>query len=152
MQNVHITAPPYGYSAGDPVYFTIRARNTCGWSEWKYPKLELECVNCGYFMMSVYPNPADSYVELALTENGDKTELKTPSSTHQVKIQKNKDYSLNSFDNISVQIIDVDGNTRKSTPMKNSKMKIDTRDLEEGNYFLHIKTEKNIYKQQLIIK
>jgi len=102
--------------------------------------------------MSVYPNPADSYVELALTENGDKTELKTPSSTHQVKIQKNKDYSLNSFDNISVQIIDVDGNTRKSTPMKNSKMKIDTRDLEEGNYFLHIKTEKNIYKQQLIIK
>lgn len=152
MQDVQITAPPYGYSPGDPVYISISARNTCGWSEWKYPKLELECVNCGYFIMSVYPNPADSYVELTLTENREETGLNTSSETHQVKIQKNKDYSFNSLDNISVQIFDEDGNIRKTTLLKSSKIKFDTRDLEAGKYYLHIKTDENVYKQQLIIK
>jgi len=154
MQDVQILAPPYGYSVGDPVYITVRARNTCsGWGDWKYPKLELEAVNCGYFMMTMSPNPADTYVELLFAETKVTTEDLTNSNEPNSKSIFNKDKSAKDggLGNYLVQILDGSGKVRKSSNVIDKKIRFETKDLEAGTYYVHIMDGDKVYKQQLII-
>ncbi|MCY1721528.1 T9SS type A sorting domain-containing protein [Prolixibacteraceae bacterium Z1-6] len=154
MQDVQITAPGYGYSIGDRVYFTIRARNRCGWGEWKYPKLELEAVNCNMYMMTVSPNPADSYINVSFADSELSTEEQSgESSINQIvsskKVRKSKTGVMEEY---LVQILDKNGTVRKSVHSKAMNLNIDTHDLEPGTYFLHLNWNNEVVKQQLIIQ
>jgi len=55
------------------------------------------------------------------------------------------------LDEYLIQILDKNGTIRKSTQSNSMKLNIPTRDLEPGNYFLHLTTGAEVYKQQLII-
>jgi len=50
-----------------------------------------------------------------------------------------------------VQILDKNGNIRKSTEANSKNVKIETDDLEAGTYYLHLTIGGETYKQQLII-
>ena len=153
MQDVLITAPMYGYSTGDPVYFTIRGRNRCGWGEWKYPKLELEAVNCGMFMMTVSPNPADTYINISISDLDLSAEKQTSelSSNRNISLKKVKESENGVIDEYLVQILDKNEIIRKSVQSKTLNLNIDTRDLEPDTYFLHVTWNGELVKQQLII-
>jgi hypothetical protein len=153
MQDVLITAPMYGYSTGDPVYFSIRGKNRCGWGEWKYPKLELEAVNCGLFMMTVSPNPADTYVNISFSDLDLSAEKQTSelSSNRNISLKKVKETKNGVIDEYLVQILDKNGVIRKLVQTKTLNLNIDTRDLEPDTYFLHVTWNGELIKQQLII-
>ena len=95
-------------------------------------------------MMS--PNPADTYVELTFVKEDDIT-----SSKNKVKIKKNKKSKDGDLEEYLVQILDKDGIIRKSVQSKSMNLNISTRDIEPGNYFLHVSFGSETYKQQLII-
>ncbi|MCE4563216.1 T9SS type A sorting domain-containing protein [Maribellus sp. CM-23] len=154
MEDVQISAPMYGYSVGNTVYFTIRAKNSCGWSEWKYPKLELQAVNCGMFMMTLSPNPADTYVNVSLSDANLTTEMQSDESSkkHKISFKKSKEADNEISEEYLVQILDKNGTVRKSLRSKSLSVNIDTNDLESGTYFLHLSFNKEVVKQQLIIK
>ncbi len=152
MENVQITAPPFGYYVGDPIYFTIRARNQCGWSNWKYPKLELECISCGYYLMTLFPNPADTYVELSFEPLfSNNLEIDKTLSNDRV-INKSNFTEEKNFSSFTIHILDNQGVIRKDVKLKSNKLRIEIKDLEAGTYYIHIITDENTYKQQLIIK
>ena len=155
MQDVLITAPPYGYSVGDPVYITVRAKNSCssGWSDWKYPKLQLNAVNCGSFMMVIAPNPADTYVELSFIDIETTFDKNiNQDTTNYTKVKKDKTEKNGGLENSLIQILDSKGTIRKTSQVNDKKVRIETQDLAPGTYYIHLLMKDKIYKQQLLIK
>lgn len=152
MQDVQITAP-YGAYVGDPVYFTIRAKDSCDWGDWKYPKLELEAVNCGMMMMTMSPNPADTYVTLSFE---DETEIGMLSvetiDRNKIQVKKPKKSKKGEVGEYLIQILDKEGVIRKSVKSSAKRHTVEVNDLKPGTYFLHLTCNKEIYKQQLIIR
>lgn len=98
---------------------------------------------CGGYFMTMSPNPADYYVEITFEE-----ESETMNKEDKIKVSKNKYGELGSY---RVQIIDKEGNILKEIKSNKLKSTINIRDLRTGTYFLHLITEDEIYKQQLII-
>ena len=117
--------------------------NTCCGSNSKIKIGYLPSGYCGGYYMVISPNPAETYIELSFTETNDE-EI----SKDKVKIKKNKDGELGSY---TIQIIDKNGYKIKSINGNGFNTRIDVRELIPDTYFLHLITDKEVYKQQIII-
>lgn len=107
----------------------------------------------GFFMMTMFPNPADTYVELSFTES--RTTLGVSKVLVQynsnIIIEKDKTAKDGGLGNYLVQILDGSGKIRKSSNIIDKKVRFETRDLEAGIYYVHVMGGGKVYKQQLII-
>jgi subtilisin family serine protease len=120
--------------------YTIQAKITteCGiaWSEPFYvnPYQEEDPWE-DYYMYSLYPNPSDN--ELTVEYVGKDKSVKGP-------IKKE----------VSVLLLDAKAQILKSgsTGSDKNKITINTADVAEGTYYLHIKEGKKVYKRQILIK
>ncbi|MBS1572584.1 MAG: zinc-dependent metalloprotease [Bacteroidetes bacterium] len=117
--------------------FKVRAKNSCGWSEWyELPEFEISLLQSTTMknsnnIFSIYPNPASDIVYI---------EQKNPN-----KIQKNDKL-------IDVEILDLTGNTKIKTKLNSNKTEIKTNHLEKGVYIINIYIDNKIEKHQVIIK
>ncbi len=126
----------------------VRAHNQCGWSYWAYENFSV-INNCGgYYMMNMYPNPADSYVELIFIDDSTSS-LDEELKENKIKIRKKNNIAE---DDILIEILDKDARVRKSVQTNNLNVNIPTKDLEAGTYFMHVTIGHETYKQQLIIQ
>lgn len=127
----------------------VRARNECGWSYWAHKTFSV-IDNCGgFFMMVIFPNPADTYVELSFIEDSTPI-LREHVEKNQIKFKKkNRDSEVEEF---LIQILDKNATVRKSVQTNKLKINIPTNDLEPSTYFIHVTIGVETYKQQLIIK
>jgi hypothetical protein len=152
-QGTSATIYPYGYAYQYATIYPndyssfgleIRARNACGWSEWS--RMWVTAINCSSYYMIMSPNPADSYVELNFIE-----EKEVKDKTNKMEIKKDEKSSDGNMNEYLIQILDKNGTVRKSVQSNSLKINISTRDLEPGNYFLHLIIGEDVYKQQLLI-
>jgi|GEM_PF-662882 len=142
-QNVQLTAPYYGYD--NPVSFTVRARNQCGWGNYLAPAIILNGVSCGGYYLVASPNPAGSYIELTLIPEADVSEV-----AGKTKIEQTG--SNNGFGNYQIQLWSEQGGLLKTVQSDQLKLNLSVRDLPEGKYYLHLLKDGNIYKHQLLIQ
>lgn len=110
---------------------------------------------CGGYYMAMSPNPANTYVELSFTELIEepmttlaKSSNETISSNEEI-IKKNE---FGELGNYTIEILDKNGTIWKSVQSSNLNERIEIRDLRPGIYFVHIITDKEVYKRQLLVK
>lgn len=129
---------PYFYNYKD-IY--VRAENTCGESGWHTERF----YPFEYYYFSIFPNPASDYVELAI-----ESKEEAANKTSKVKIAKIKD--KDGFGEYTIEVWSKAGGKLKNITSKDKYLQLSTRDLLPGIYFVHLKVDGKIYKQQLIIE
>lgn len=102
--------------------------------------------DCGYYFMVYSPNPANEYVDINLIEEKD-----VKDKTNKIKIRKDKNLNAGEIGDYLVQILDKNGMIRKSVQSNSMNTRISTKDLEPGNYFLHLTLGEEKHKQQIVI-
>ncbi|QIA09461.1 T9SS type A sorting domain-containing protein [Draconibacterium halophilum] len=138
------TIHPASYSSFN---VKLRAHNSCGWSGWA--DMGVSVISCGGYFMTMFPNPASSYVELSFIDS----EVEEPNLTkNKIKLKKDKKDTDKDIKEYLVLILDKNGTIRKSIKSKSLNLNIKTSDLEPGTYFLHLIYNDELYKQQLIIQ
>jgi hypothetical protein len=122
------------------IYFSIE--NPCGVTE---NQMYYQVVD--QYLMSISPNPATEYVELTFT-----LLTETSDVTGRTKID-NKIYSLNDgLGCYQVQLWSEKGGLLKDMQSEQTKLNISTRDLPNGQYFIHLIKDGKTYKKQLLIQ
>jgi hypothetical protein len=86
--------------------------------------------NCGGYYFSMSPNPADDYVEITIEEEND---------TNQVS----EEYDVKIFNNMNALIY--------NTQTNESQLRIDTKQLPSGVYYVHFTVAKDTKVLQLIV-
>ena len=120
------------------LYVTITITDACG-----NIKVINETFYISGFQLAVYPNPANDelIVEKQLkssSQNGvDKTTKTQPAKTAKL---------------IGISLYNDKGKILRSATMSNTRVTLDTRDIPNGFYFLHIKQGKAVVKKQIIIQ
>jgi hypothetical protein len=119
------------YSNVPPGYyiFQIRAIGACGTSDWVETEVEsLDCSMNNYRTgnFNIYPNPANNELNLEFQYYG---------NTREIKVLNDKGDVL------------ISSQTKKGE--KTSKL--NTKDLKNGTYYLHLTDEKKTIKKQIII-
>jgi hypothetical protein len=100
-------------------YVRVRPQNACGTGSWKTTGISVQPCGGGGWGMMVAPNPANSYLEVLLTNVDEK------------KLQRT--YTL--------QVIDVMGNTIIKSSISEGKQQLNISDLKEGVYKAIVQTE-----------
>jgi hypothetical protein len=100
-------------------YVRVRPQNSCGTGSWKTTGISVEPCGGGGWSMMVAPNPANSYLEVSLTNEDEK------------KLQQT----------FNLQVIDAMGNTIIKTSITEGKQQLNISDLKEGVYKAIIQTE-----------
>ncbi|MEF8811926.1 MAG: T9SS type A sorting domain-containing protein, partial [Bacteroidales bacterium] len=134
MRFVQITAPSWGYD--DPLYVTVKAKNSCGWGSNKLPAVVLDAVSCDDFF-TLSPNPSNNYVEISPKQNED--QMQTASI-------------LNSNETIQVRFINNYGKVVQSTTFTGSTQRINTSDLDEGVYLVEIQINDHVESHRLMVQ
>jgi hypothetical protein len=134
MRFVQITAPSWGYD--DPVYVTVKAKNSCGWGSNKLPAVVLDAVSCDDFF-TLSPNPSNNYVEISPKQNED--QMQTASI-------------LNSNETIQVRFINNYGKVVQSTTFTGSSQRINTSVLDEGVYLVEIQINDHVESHRLMVQ
>ena len=123
---VFFVSVPYSFTYKD---IKLRAANQCGESEWRterfYPNQ-----SCGYFF-SYSPNPADDYVEI---------------SPDETKLAENEIdyYEVRIYNSLNVSVFQT-GKTKESL------LRINTNQFQNGVYFIHFIAGKKIEVKQLVV-
>ena len=123
---VSFVTVPYSFTYKD---IKLRAANQCGESDWRterfYPNQ-----NFGYFF-SFSPNPADEYVEISIDES---------------KLAENAIdyYEVRIYNNLKVAVFQT-GKTKE--PL----LRINTKQLKNGVYFIHFIAGKKTNVKQLVV-
>ena len=110
-------------------YVRVRPQNSCGTGSWKTTGISVEPCGGGGWGMMVSPNPANSYLEVSLTNEDEK------------KLQLT--YTL--------QLIDVMGNTIIKTSITEGKQQLNISDLKEGVYKVIIQTEDELLYRTFLV-
>ncbi len=119
---------------------SVRARNSCGWSMLTFFSVQVQ--NCGSFsetpVLNVYPNPSNTYLTIEYLPGADSNQ----SSKSMAPASKN------------IELLNGKGEIVKAGKLEKGKSKIilDTSELPDGTYYLHIKDGKETIKKQVIIK
>lgn len=104
----------------------VYANNTCGWPQNFYPLLFF-CTEGGE-MFAVYPNPADNYFDIEISDSASKiTEVET--------------------EPYQITLVDDKGTERLRTSTHEKKKRINTSQLKTGQYILRI-----LYKGEVILQ
>ncbi len=117
---------------------SVRARNSCGWSMLTFFSVQVQ--NCGSFsetpVLNVYPNPSNTYLTIEYLPGADSSKsMAAPASKN-------------------IELLNGKGEIVKAGKLEKGKSKIilDTSELPDGTYYLHIKDGKETIKKQVIIK
>jgi hypothetical protein len=132
----------YNYSNDCGVHFLrIRATVYCGGIEQEVNTAVLydyRCLNYGY---RIYPNPANN--ELTISADNSKENLTEGKATD----AKNKIFEVSLYNNKGEKL-----NAYQNSTSKDNKLLIDTSNIPNGTYYLHIKEGDKTIKQQVIVK
>ena len=96
--------------------------------------------SCGSFMMTAYPNPAQDELIIEPSSQG------STSESSQTANHRNGPLSF------SAKLYDAYGELRKTANSKDGKVIMKIKDLPDGQYHLHIKTDVETVTSQIIIK
>lgn len=125
--------------SGPTRQYQIRVRvinNPCASGDWTYSFFEY--VDCGYSPWKVFPNPADEILTVSF-DIGRAANDSIP-----------KRNSLSSF---SVILYDSGGREHQKAESRNGEdIHLDTNDLPEGTYFVHIHKDNEVEKRQVVIR
>lgn len=113
-------------------YVYTRAKNACGWSGLS-PGLMVDV--SAWFILEVAPNPADSYISVRLRD----------------KLSKS-DELVKSHEVFEVKLFNERGKLLRNASSKGGNVKLDTQQLPEGTFFLHIKRGEELIKRQIKIR
>ncbi len=131
-----------------PSYETIkiRARNSCGWSDWKSTTWSVD--DCGGYYMMMSPNPADDLLTLSFMS---KEEI---DYNEGLKSNTNSEVTRNwrELPEYEVLILHEDKGLIKKLSSQDKQLEINTANLEPGMYFVHLIIEGKKYEDKLIIK
>lgn len=109
-------------------YLKVRAQNSCGWSDWTDSASFTVNVAGGMFAYKFYPNPADEEINIYYT--GEK-------------------FSETPF---QAALFDTRGNEVGSGRSAGGTIRLKTKHLKAGIYFLHYGPERKMEKKQIIIE
>lgn len=117
----------------DILFVTFNLQNTCGTATYTI-RIARNGRNCPIYR-NIYPNPANTNLTIELNPDGD-TLTKSTGYINEISLYNNK------------------GKEVKSATIKSGETKtiLDTKNLPNGTYFLHIKEGKEIIKKQIIIE
>lgn len=107
----------------------VRTTNSCGTSSWKSIYWDVD--DCGGWYMSLSPNPANDYVDIAVTKND---QAENASEYYEVKIYN------------SLKIV-----VYESGKTKDSVLRINTFQLKNGVYFIHFIAGEQTEVKQLVV-
>lgn len=110
-------------------YIKVRAQNTCGWGEWT-ESADFSVNVRGAFAYKFYPNPVDE--ELQISYSGE-----TP---------------LRSDMPFQATLFDQRGNEVSSGQSKGGMIRLKTKHLKAGTYFLHYGSDGHIERKQILIE
>lgn len=114
------------------LYVPVKVKNTCGWSSDIF-YLEVIVGNCNWSkLFTVSPNPTSAKLTVVK-----QTDTRFPS-----KIE----YKF------SAKLYDEKGVVKLSGKNNGVELSIDTKDLPNGRYFLHIYENGNTYKSQILVR
>jgi subtilisin family serine protease len=129
----------FGYVPAGYYVFQIRATNNCGTSDWI--ETEVESTDCSNnFRISsnytLYPNPANDEITIEYTALQEGENLSKPLQQKDVKLYNQK------------------GEILLSSLWKENeqKLRLETKNVPDGTYYLHITEGKETIKKQIIIK
>lgn len=142
MEDVQFSKP-YGSVNGN-VSVKIKARNTCGWSQYKQPALQFSTSNCAGMMLGLSPNPTSSETVLSI-ENKLSKESSLSSASSKSTFDEDALWDLEVYDHA------------KSLKFKKSELKgkvatINTLGWKEGVYIVIVKYKEEILQSKLIVK
>ncbi len=110
----------------DNITVKLRAHNSCGWTEWA--DLGLGVMPCGAWYMAVFPNPANNFINIALTSTGKSK-----------NIDISKGYQIQLWQNY---------NLIKTIRTKSLQTEIPISSLKTGYYYVVVVINGKKYKQQ----
>ncbi|MBN9352352.1 MAG: Ig-like domain-containing protein [Chitinophagaceae bacterium] len=116
-------------------YARFKAQNACGWSDWMLRPMPINFQACGSWSFSAVPNPASSFLSVALDENTQATKTDNSRSIQEI------------------QITDKLGNVVKQFKysIKISKVILDISSLKQDVYFIRVYNGKE-WKSESISK
>jgi hypothetical protein len=137
--NAYPGSDVFGYVPAGYYVFQIRATNNCGTSDWI--ETEVESTDCSNnFRISsnytLYPNPANDEITIEYTALQGGENLSKPLQQKDVKLYNQK------------------GEILLSSLWKENeqKLRLETKNVPDGTYYLHITEGKETIKKQIIIK
>lgn len=137
---------PYGagktitFGSTGTKYIRIRAQNACGWSDWTdWASYRVNISGSSGFAFMYYPNPAADELNISYG-SFDKQSAAAAKSE-----QSDGPFRVRLFNNKSQVLTEV--NSRKGEAIR-----IDTKDIPDGTYFLHLIKGKETEKKQVIIR
>ena len=121
------------YSTMSSVSIGVKSSNSCGQGSTTYFYLNKKTYGCGGYLLSVYPNPAQDELNIAIIpEDKDQAEKES--------VEIDEAILVNSF-----------GDVVLSTKNKNKAIKLQLNGLRKGQYFLHIKVGGETVTEQVLI-
>lgn len=130
--NAYPGGDTFGYVPAGYYVFQLRATNICGTSDWVETEVEsLDCsLNYKTSNLNIYPNPANAELTVEFKD-----------SEHKVA-------------NRTLQLIDNKGTILSASKLVSgqSKAVLNTKEMPNGIYYLHVANGKETVKKQIIIK
>lgn len=137
---------PYNYGSSNwvsnPLVLNVRARNTCGTSEWQ--TVYIDAYSSAMFI--VYPNPASNELTVSYKEVETEEAKNTNSFASTPSKKTMPEFSVKLFDEKKKLLFS--GNNKGS----GESIKADIQHIPNGTYFLHIFQGKKVIKKQVIIR
>lgn len=137
------TSSPYFYSyesTNSQVDINLKTRNSCGTSSPVFSSNATFYSPCGSFRFSVFPNPASNELKIGKKQNSsDKLTIKPIHNSDlpfYAKLINNKGQIIRSGASTSI----------------NENIVLNTQDVQDETYYLHISEGKEVIKKQVIIK
>ena len=148
MENVQFSKP-YG-STCDRVSVIVKARNQCGWGQYKLPALQFSTNPCnGGWYMQTSPNPANAYAEISFYNKNEISEYQKSSPTMLSVPLNEQTQELGEYE---IQIWHERKGLVRKIKSRDKKLQIKTNNLDEGLYFLHVIINGQVYKQKLKVE
>ncbi|MCF6351902.1 MAG: S8 family peptidase [Cyclobacteriaceae bacterium] len=124
----------------------IAPKNACGYGSVTYAFFDVQnsprnCGGIGGPRLSVSPNPADSYIDIELSNKNVKTNTQLPVSNYTGEIE-----------NVEITILNDKNIPVYNKLMPGKKLQINTQNLPNGFYYLRIKNGEQVYSRQIVVK
>jgi hypothetical protein len=125
----------------------VKAWNQCGYNGNGWAQFEVPYGSCyGGFFMIMYPNPAHDFVELTFIPE---EEIANKNGKIFIESSRKDKDDLGEYE---IQLWSETQTMMNSIKSNKKKLKIDTKSLIPGTYYVHFMKDETIYKQQLVIE
>jgi subtilisin family serine protease len=115
----------------------VRARNACGWSEWTdWAAFTVNVSGSGKFNYVYYPNPANNTINVGYSNSENKI--------METRSKGGKPFSVKLYDDFGKVLIN-------NSSDEGAEIQLDVRNLTNGTYYLHITSDGETEKKQVIV-